>query len=86
MIKASFYMVGINQLRQAQSTHKGTKTTFPVGTSRQCATADQLNLTFLGGIGGEGVGSVFSHLPDGVTFRLPAGWGLMANAHYINTC
>jgi hypothetical protein len=63
-----------------------TKLSLPIGTSRACLTEDQLNLTYLGAIGGEGVGSnIFAKLPSDVTFRLPAGWGLMANTHFVNT-
>lgn len=56
----------------------------PVGTSRECTTDDMVSVEFLGGIGGEGVGSVAS-LPDGVVFRLREGRTLMANVHYLNT-
>jgi hypothetical protein len=56
-----------------------------VGTSRKCLTGDQLSLAFIGGVGGEGIGAVFQKLPPNVTFRLPKGWGLMANTHFVNT-
>jgi hypothetical protein len=62
-----------------------TKLVLPVGTSRPCDTEDQLNLSYLVASGKEGVGNTLNALPEGVTFRLPAGYGIMANVHYINT-
>jgi len=41
--------------------------------------------TFLGGAGGEQGGKSASSLPDGVAVRLPKGYGVMLNLHYINT-
>lgn len=55
----------------------------PVGTSRECLDTDQVSLRYLGAVGGEGV-SGFGGLPAGVVYRLPKGWGLMANVHYYN--
>jgi hypothetical protein len=55
----------------------------PVGTTRACADADLASVRYLGAIGGEGVSGVGA-LPPGVVYRLPAGWSLMANVHYIN--
>jgi hypothetical protein len=55
----------------------------PVGTSRPCTTDDMVSVQFLGGIGGEGTGSVTA-LPPGVVLRLPKGYALMANVHFLN--
>lgn len=63
----------------------GTKKPGTVGESHVCKDTDQLSLTFLGGIGGEGVGGVIASLPQGVTFRLPKGWQLLSNTHFVNT-
>ncbi len=54
----------------------------PVGTSRECLDSDQLSLRYLGGVGAEGTGGVV--LPPGVVYRLPKGWGIMANSHFLN--
>lgn len=55
-----------------------------VGTSRICTQDDMLSVTFLGAVGGEGMGSNVVELPEGLAFSLPAGMALMGNAHYIN--
>jgi hypothetical protein len=54
----------------------------PVGTTRLMTNADQLDIQFLGGVGGEGGQPI--KLPDGVYFRLPAGRALVAQTHYVN--
>lgn len=54
----------------------------PVGTTRPCADADQLQLRFLGGVGGEG--STALDLPPGTVFRLQKGRSLVINTHYLN--
>ncbi len=55
-----------------------------VGKTRPCTNADQVSLRYVGGIGGEGLTSAVGKLPDGVVYRLPKGWALMANVHYVN--
>jgi hypothetical protein len=59
-----------------------TKSAPPVGTSRPCNDADMLSLRFLGGAGGEGATAL--KLPAGVSFRLPKGYALLANVHFVN--
>jgi hypothetical protein len=61
-----------------------TTTLAPIGTSRECTDGDMLAVRFLGGIGGEGVSQVRNFIPQGTTFRVPKGFALMANAHYLN--
>jgi hypothetical protein len=53
-----------------------------VGTSRDCIADDNVSITFLGAIGGEGANT--QSLPDHVVFVLPKGQALMANTHFIN--
>jgi Copper type II ascorbate-dependent monooxygenase, C-terminal domain len=55
----------------------------PVGFSRECTTNDMVSVEFLGGIGGEGGGSV-TQLPPGYVFREGQGRMLLANTHYLN--
>lgn len=55
----------------------------PVGFSRECTSDDMVSVQFLGGVGGEGAGSVAT-LPDGYVFRHGKGRTLMANVHYLN--
>jgi hypothetical protein len=55
----------------------------PVGTSRECTSADMVSVEYLGGIGGEGTGAL-AKLPDGYVFRHGMGRTLMANVHYLN--
>lgn len=57
----------------------------PVGTTRECSDADMLSLHFLGGIGGEGAGAVADALPSSAVFRIPKGYALMSNTHFLNT-
>ena len=59
-----------------------TNTSFAVGESHICTVADMIPLSFIGGIGGEGMAN--TKLPDGLYFRLPAGQGLMVNSHWLN--
>jgi hypothetical protein len=54
----------------------------PVGTTRPCSDGDQLQIRFLGGIGGEG--STAIDLPPGTVFRLEKGRSLLVNTHYLN--
>jgi len=56
----------------------------PIGTSRPCTDADQVSLRYLGAIGGEGVSGAVGKLPKDVVYRLPKGWALMGNVHYVN--
>jgi copper type II ascorbate-dependent monooxygenase-like protein len=59
-----------------------TKEIQPVGTTREFANADQADIQFVGGLGGEGGTPV--KLPPGVVFRVPAGRGLLLQTHYFN--
>ena len=61
-----------------------TDTTFKVGETHECTTADMLHISFVGAIGGEGTGTSAAKLPDGLNFRLPAGQALMINTHWLN--
>lgn len=61
-----------------------TKTVAPVGTSRECTDSDMTAIRFLGGIGGEGASAIGEVLPDGAHFRIPKGYALMANTHFLN--
>jgi copper type II ascorbate-dependent monooxygenase-like protein len=55
----------------------------PVGTTRVWEEADMAgDLRYVGGIG-EGAGK--QRLPDGTVFRIPAGYSLIANLHYLNS-
>jgi hypothetical protein len=58
------------------------KTQAPVGTSRLCTESDMLSVRFLGGIGGEGGGTVKP--PPGYVLRLGKGETLMMNTHFLN--
>jgi hypothetical protein len=55
----------------------------PVGTVRNWKNDDQISSKFLGGNGGEGGGAI--KLPAGVVVRLPKGYGLILQLHYLNT-
>ncbi len=55
----------------------------PIGTTEICSVQDMLNVNFLGG--GEGTVTSAVDLPGGYAFALPAGSGLMVNAHYLNS-
>jgi hypothetical protein len=59
-----------------------TATKAPVGTSRKCLDTDMLSVRFIGGIGGEGATAI--RLPEGYSYRVPKGYALMANVHYVN--
>ena len=62
-----------------------TETNFKVGETHICTVDDMISISFIGAIGGEGVGaSPASKLPDGLFFRVPAGQALMANTHWLN--
>ena len=54
-----------------------TATNFHVGESHECTTEDMLHISFLGAVGGEGLGGNASALPAGLNFRLPPGQALM---------
>jgi len=54
----------------------------PVGTTRVFENADQSDLQFVGGVGGEGGDSL--KLPPGVVFRVPAGRALVIQSHFLN--
>ncbi len=56
----------------------------PVGTQRFCTSNDMLNVRVLGGFGAEAQGNLGKELPPGVIFRIPQGYSLMFNYHYIN--
>jgi hypothetical protein len=57
---------------------------FPVGETHVCTEDDMLKTSFLGAIGGEGVGGATAALPDGLSFRLRAGNAIMINTHWLN--
>jgi hypothetical protein len=57
----------------------------PVGTTKDCGDNDMVSVRFLGGIGGEGAQAIAKGLPSGTVFRIPKGYGLLANIHFINT-
>ncbi len=61
-----------------------TETNFKVGESHECTVDDMVSISFVGGVGGEGVGGNAAKLPDGLFMRLPAGQALMANTHWLN--
>ena len=56
----------------------------PVGTQRFCNSDDMLNVRVLGGFGGEAQSNLGKELPPGVIFRIPQGYSLMFNYHYID--
>lgn len=56
----------------------------PMGTTRDCTDGDMVSVRFLGGIGGEGAESIGQNLPAGAKFRIPKGYRLMANTHFLN--
>ena len=60
-----------------------TATNLKVGTSRKCLDSDMLGIRFIGAIGGEGTGGGVK-LPPGCVYRIPKGYALMANVHFIN--
>lgn len=53
-----------------------------VGTSRICTIRDMLTVNFVGAVGEEGISA--AKLPDGLAFKVPKGFALMANTHYSN--
>jgi hypothetical protein len=55
-----------------------------VGTTRVCTGADMESVRFVGAIGGEGNAGLYQKFPPNTVLRLPKGWALMANVHYIN--
>jgi len=57
----------------------------PGGTSRVCTTGDMLNVTFLGGTGGDAAGGSVAQFPPNVVIRIPKGSVIMANTHFVNT-
>lgn len=61
----------------------GTVDVQPVGTEREWQNQDQLTARFIGGSGGEAGGQI--KLPEGVVTRIPKGFGLMMQIHYMNT-
>jgi hypothetical protein len=61
-----------------------TDTHFHVGESHECTTEDMIHISFLGAVGGEGLGGNASALPAGLNFRLPPGQALMINSHWLN--
>jgi hypothetical protein len=61
-----------------------TATNFKVGESHECTTEDMLHISFLGAVGGEGLGGNAAALPAGLNFRLPPGQALMINTHWLN--
>lgn len=56
----------------------------PPGTTRACVDSDLASVRYLGAIGGEGITGEQGKLPEGVSYRLPKGYALMANTHYTN--
>jgi len=56
----------------------------PLGTTRPCTDEDLTSVRYLGAIGGEGVTGAAGQLPPNVVYRIPKGFGLMANVHYVN--
>jgi hypothetical protein len=54
----------------------------PIGTNRVWSEYDQLDTSFLGGVGGEGGAAI--NLPEGAVFRVPAGRSLVVQTHYQN--
>jgi hypothetical protein len=54
----------------------------PLGTTRLWNDADQLTTRLMGGVGGEGGGTV--ELPPGVVFRVQKGSYLVVQMHYLN--
>jgi hypothetical protein len=56
----------------------------PAGTTRACRDSDLASVRYLGAIGGEGISGEEGRLPEGVVYRLPKGFALMANVHYTN--
>jgi hypothetical protein len=59
-----------------------TETNFPVGESHICTEDDMLSISYIGGIGGEGVAT--GKLPSGIYPRLREGLALMADTHWLN--
>jgi hypothetical protein len=57
--------------------------TKPVGTVRSWENQDQLSSKFIGGSGGDGGGQI--KLPAGVVTRIPKGYGLILQLHFMNT-
>ncbi len=61
-----------------------TKSSEPYGTSHDCSDSDMSRLIYLGAIGGEGTAAIAKAQPAGTVFRVPAGYSIMANVHFIN--
>ena len=62
----------------------GTEFSMTAGTGTDNSASESLSIGgFLGGAGGNGKSGV--KLPDGVSFRLRKGDGVMMNVHYLNT-
>ncbi len=55
----------------------------PVGTVREWKNEDQLSARFIGGSGGEAAAQI--KLPEGVVTRIPKGFALLLQVHYMNT-
>lgn len=55
--------------------------TSPLGTTRECTSADMESVRYLGGFGGDGS---TMQMPQGIVLRLPAGEALMINIHFID--
>jgi Copper type II ascorbate-dependent monooxygenase, C-terminal domain len=55
----------------------------PVGTVREWQNEDQLSARFIGGSGGEAAAQI--KLPPGVVTRVPKGFALLMQVHYMNT-
>lgn len=54
-----------------------------VGETQEWQSTDQFTSALLGGVGGE-AGTQTAALPAGAVFRLPAGYALMIQSHYVN--
>ncbi len=60
------------------------KNSAPYGTTHDCSDSDMTRLIYLGAIGGEGTAGIAKAQPQGTVFRVPAGYSIMANVHFIN--
>lgn len=54
------------------------------GATHDCSDSDMTRLIYLGAIGGEGTGSIAKAQPANTVFRVPKGYSIMANVHFIN--
>jgi hypothetical protein len=61
---------------------RAVKTAAAVGTTRPWVNADQLDGTVIGFVGGEGAAA--NGAPDGYVYRIPAGYSLAVQTHYLN--